>query len=150
LLEAARSCHDQPLTEMNFDNLEKALLAAYSVDVLECLTIAPPIEAEPGDHPQALASARKQAEMGHTPPSLWHEPMVSDRLGLAILALCDGKHDKAQMVQALIRQIQAGRFTIADDNNQPIRDAEVLRPMLSQALDTILPALARMGMFKLP
>ena len=150
LIEAAQSYHDQSLTERDLDNLEKALLGAYGVNVIECLTIAPPIQTEPGDRPQALASTRKQAEKGHMPPSLWHEPMVSDRLGLAILALCDGEHDQAKILQALIEQVQAGCFTIADDNNQPIRNAEILRPMLSQALDTILPALARMGMFKLP
>jgi methyltransferase-like protein len=149
LIEAQKKLA-RPMTEKDAQHLEEALLAAYGVDLLECLLFPPRIQTDAAETPMALASARTYAKAGHAPPSLWHEPVVSDPLGLAVIALCNGQHDRADMVQRLAEQIRQGRFVVADDDNRPIQEEDILQPMLAKALDTILPALARMGMFKIP
>jgi methyltransferase-like protein len=124
---------------VNLMNLyAKGFIEIHAEPVAISLTVA--------ERPQASALARYQAGNSRLVTNRLHAPLPADALGRAIIAACDGEHSVAQVVEAVMQEVKAGRLNV-QEGDKPVQDDKRLRELLDPQTRGMLQLLARTGFF---
>lgn len=91
------------------------------------------------ERPRASKLARLQAVEGARVTDRKHGTVTLDDFHRQVLALCDGNHDRGQILAGLVERAQSGQLSLHRDG-QRLTDGptigETLRPLVDQALAT--------------
>jgi methyltransferase-like protein len=107
----------------------------------------PPVAMSADKRPLASAVARYQAERGwRRVTNLFHRPIgLDDELAGRTIALLDGQHDRAAIVEALIEPVVAGKVNVRIAG-RPLSDPKEIRPLLAERVEACLADFARHGL----
>ena len=100
-----------------------------------------PFALEAGDRPIASPLARLQAEVSPTVTNLRHLRVELDPVDRIVLAHLDGRRDRSALADVLVAAVLDGRLDLREGDD-PIRDPDRIRPILTQAVDEGLARLA--------
>jgi len=122
--------------------LAAPLLRCFTTSLVE-LSVHPSLfTLEISDRPLASRLARWQAESSSTVTNRRHENTHLNDLQRHTLRFLDGRHDRSGLVAELAGLVQEGTLAV-QKHGQPVRDAERVRGILTDAVDATLPQLAR-------
>jgi hypothetical protein len=139
----ARPARELPAAQA--EALGRSLLQFYvqaSTSLVEFWIDQPRFAAEAGARPTASGLARRQAATGSRVATLRHETAQLGDFERQVLRLLDGTRDRADLADELVALALNGELTVERDG-RPVRGAAELRPIVTQALDAQLTALAR-------
>ncbi|MFO1395974.1 MAG: methyltransferase regulatory domain-containing protein [Burkholderiales bacterium] len=129
----------------DMETLNSDLLGCFSAGIAELRAEAPPLTTTVSERPQVDAYARFQARQ-HRPVANRRQELVNiDELGRQVLMLLDGNLDRAALLDALCAIAQTDELQVRKDNTT-IRDPEIVRRVLADALPRTYEALARSGL----
>ena len=94
------------------EELRSGLIRCYRQKRLELGTLPPSFVVVASDKPTASPLAHAQAIGGNTVTNLRHEAGQLNEFGREVLALLDGNHDRAAIVDALAEAVKTGRVTL--------------------------------------
>ncbi len=148
----------QPTTEGNraaAAAIERQLIEMtvewFAMRLLELQAACPPIATEAGARPVASAVARHQAARGWwRVTNLFHRRIRLDgELGGRIIALLDGRHDRAAIVESLVEPVRSGQVVVRIDGRS-LSDPDRIRPLLKERIEVCLEDFARHGLLMEP
>jgi methyltransferase-like protein len=123
------------------------LLQLYLAAVIDLHLHPPALVTSPGARPCASPFARLQAERGDKRVySLSHNGIDPDPFARFLLPLLDGAHTRAELVDLLAARAAAGEFAVHDGGGQAIIDAALVRPALTDWVESALDRLAKTGL----
>jgi methyltransferase-like protein/SAM-dependent methyltransferase len=93
------------------------------------------------DRPVASPLARWQAPRRPEVTSLLHQTVKLGELLRQVLPYLDGNHTRPELVERMAAHHRQGRLVVSRDG-APIREEQLVRPILQQTLDQELPLLA--------
>ncbi len=119
----------------------------FAMRLVELYSYCPPVAARAGERPGASAVARYQAEHGWARvTNLFHRRIgLDDELAGRTIALLDGRHDRAAIIEALIEPVLSGRVRVRIAG-QPLADPWRIRPLLAERVEACLADFARHGL----
>jgi SAM-dependent methyltransferase len=127
--------------------LADGLLQLYLAAVIDLHLHPPALVTSPGARPCASPFARLQAERGDKRVySLSHNGIDPDPFARFLLPLLDGAHTRAELVDLLAARAAAGEFVVHDGAGQTITDAALVRPALTDWIESALDRLAKTGL----
>ena len=135
----------------NLEQIEETTLGAnlmnlYAKGFIEIHAEPVAISLTVAERPQVSALARYQAGNARLVTNRMHAPLPADALGRAIIAACDGEHSVAQVVEAVMQEVKAGRLNV-QEGDKPVQDDKRLRELLDPQTRGMLQLLARTGFF---
>jgi methyltransferase-like protein/2-polyprenyl-3-methyl-5-hydroxy-6-metoxy-1,4-benzoquinol methylase len=96
------------------------------------------------ERPRAAVLVRWQINAGLPVTNVWHQAVkTEDPLLRHLLALLDGTHDRASLVEELAAFLKA-REVVVREGDEPIHDPQRVRQLLAEALESNLEKLARL------
>jgi methyltransferase-like protein/2-polyprenyl-3-methyl-5-hydroxy-6-metoxy-1,4-benzoquinol methylase len=124
------------------------LLEAYRSGLVQLHVHAPGFVLESGERPVVSRLARWQAGQGPVVTTLLHTSIeVRDTIGLQMLRLLDGTHDRAALCDELLDFVQQyGPFKGPD--GVPVSDPQEIRRILTGEIEQNLRKIARMGLLE--
>jgi methyltransferase-like protein/SAM-dependent methyltransferase len=122
--------------------IAEILLDCFLSNLVELHRRAPRFVARVSARPLASRLARLQAQEGLPITSLRHRGTEIDGFDRVVLQLLDGTRDRAALLAKLAELVAGGEFDLHQDN-QPVRDPQLIRQMLDRGLDPCLDRLAR-------
>jgi len=126
--------------------LAEILLAACGSDLVRLHTQPPRFVTKVSERPVASPLARMQAKRGCVVTNMFHKSVeVEDSLSVQLLQLLDGTRDHAALFDDLIGFI-AKKGDFARRDGAPINDGREIQGIVSEALETNLSKIARMGL----
>jgi methyltransferase-like protein/SAM-dependent methyltransferase len=99
------------------------------------------------ERPAASRVARYQAKSSDRVANLRHENSTLSTNDRHILALLDGRRDRAAVMDALVGMVEAGQINI-QVKGHPVRDEQQLRSILVELIDASLKRLASNGLLE--
>jgi len=136
---ADRDAVDEATLDNNLTNL-------FAKGLVEILADAIPTSPKPADKPLVGALARDQAVHARLISNRLHQPAPADVIARLVIEVCDGTRTREDILAVLLEKVKEGRFQIMA-NNEPLKDAEKTRSLLSTRLDAVLVALGEGGFF---
>lgn len=127
------------------ETLGSDLLGCYSAGIVDFRTEAPSLTATLGDRPQVDACARYQARHRLLLTNRRHELVNVDELARQVIMHLDGRTDRAALLDAMCAIAQTDDLQVRKDGTT-IRDPEIVRTVLADALPRTLAMLAKTGM----
>jgi 2-polyprenyl-3-methyl-5-hydroxy-6-metoxy-1,4-benzoquinol methylase len=122
--------------------LAESLLRALAAGAVELHASAPGFISEVRERPLASAVARAQVARGNsTVTALDHEDVGLAPEGAQLLFYLDGRHDRAALVEALVRFVEVNDLAVQRDGRAVTDPAEV-RAVLAGDVDAMLGAMA--------
>lgn len=126
------------------EKLRMTLVAAFLSGGVELTPHLPRRVAHLSERPEVSAVARRQVALGRPVTTLTHQQIrFEGSLVHCLLAHLDGRHDRAALLEALVRA-WAGGAELNDADGQPVRALAVARELLTASLDAKLEELRRM------
>jgi methyltransferase-like protein/SAM-dependent methyltransferase len=130
--------------------LATSLLDGYlSTRLIELHVDTPHFTTEISARPLASPLARYQAQKVDRVVNLRHEVIILNDLDRHVLGLLDGTHDQAALLTSLEELVRQGKL-MAQQDGQPLRDADRLRAVLSESLEQCLRRLAQSALLLNP
>jgi SAM-dependent methyltransferase len=127
--------------------LADGLLQLYLAAVIDLQLHPPALATTPGAQPCASPFARLQAERGDKRVyTLSHNAIDPDPFARYLLPLLDGSKTHAELVDLLATRAAAGEFAVQDGAGQTITDAALVRPTLTDWVESALDRLAKAGL----
>jgi methyltransferase-like protein len=120
-------------------------LQAYLGNALELHAFEPSYPDPFSECPEALPMARLVAQTARSVPSLRHRPVNVSDFEQRVLRSLNGRNSHRDIIDLLMGEIADGPFTL-NRNGLPIRDPEVVRPILERSLGPALERLNRSGL----
>ncbi|MEP0546043.1 MAG: class I SAM-dependent methyltransferase [Rhodothermales bacterium] len=111
--------------------LAQMLLDFYADGFISLHAHAPALASEPSAQPEALPSARREAEVGEVVTNGWHRAIPLDGVARRVVPLLDGTRDRSALLAAL-----AGANGVAE----PVRAADLDGVLCRLAEDALLVA----------
>ena len=127
------------------ETLNSDLLGCFSAGLAELRVEAPPLTTKVSERPQVDAFARFQARQRRPVTNRRQEIVNVDELARQLIMLLDGTMDQAALLDALCAIAQTDELQVRKDN-ATIRDPEVIRRVLGEALPRTFEALAKSGL----
>lgn len=132
---------DTPIADVRHSLLGD-LFGAIMYGMVEMHTSPLPCVRIASDLPRAHPLAAFHARRGGPVVNARHETVELGDLALEVLALCDGRRSRSDMVDALLARWSSGRLVLDVDGN-PVTDAEAARSVLVNRIESALQVLAR-------
>jgi len=127
--------------ELTAELVAEGVLQCYGSNLVAIHQWAPRFAPTASEHPLASPLARLQAQAGVSEVfNLRHRTVTLNPFELALLARLDGTRDRAALLEDLIHDAEAGRFTI--EKSGEILAGEALRAAIS---DSMTPTLGRLA-----
>jgi methyltransferase-like protein len=120
--------------EADIDSVGSALLTCYAKGLCELYVHPPKFVISPGERPLACPFARFQARRVNAVTNRRHERATLDNFGRHLIALLDGEHDRASLVDALTRLVEQGILAVEVDGRRICESTEV-KPIMESQLD---------------
>lgn len=144
LVERARARLGTPPDGQEPVALARALLTAYATAgnrLVELSLLPRAYTTGVSDRPVAFPVARWQATVSQFVTNLRHDRVAISSLDRHMLPLLDGTHDRADLLDALVKKWEQGELTIRQDD-QPVTDREEVMGILAEGIAQQLPRLA--------
>lgn len=126
--------------------LSEILLAACGSDLVRLHSQSPQFVTKVSERPVASPFARMQANHGCVVTNMFHKSVeIEDSLSVKLLQLLDGTRDHAALFDDLIGFI-AKKGDFARRDGASINDGREIQGIVSEALETNISKLARMGL----
>lgn len=124
--------------------LAEAAAEWFAMRLVDLHGYCPPVATIAGERPLASAVARFQAQRGwRRVTNLFHRPIgLDDELAGRTIALLDGRHDRATIVEALIEPVLSGNVKVRIAG-RPLSDPKEIRPLLAERVEVCLADFAR-------
>jgi methyltransferase-like protein/SAM-dependent methyltransferase len=124
------------------EELAQALVDLYLSNMVALHVHMPEFVLEPGERPLASPLARLQAATRSRVTNRLHMLIEVEGLDRAVLRCLDGRHDRAELVEALTDWVASGRFELRQDGRLLSEPGEI-RALMRQALGPTLRRLAQ-------
>ncbi len=125
--------------------LRSGLLRCYDQKRVELCTRPPSFVGHVSNAPVASALARVQARTGNMVTNMRHESGQLNEFGREVICLLDGVHDRAAIIEELMRALSENRITIKRTGGED----DALRPLeeiVEEALDDCLRKISRFAL----
>lgn len=122
------------------------LMQLYARGLISIFAGRPRLKREPGEKPVVSPLARYEALHAAQVTSRLHQPVQLDVVAREILACCDGSHDRAGIVDHLVKLTQEGKLQ-ATEGEKPLVDEAAIRAAYLPRVDMALADLASYGFF---
>jgi len=123
------------------------LLQGYGMGAIELRTWQPASARVPSARPVASPLARLQAQRGHTVTNLRNDLVQLSELLHRIMPLLDGTRDVDALVAGMVALAMSGAMEVREEEGgAALRDRASLEPLLRDAIERDLTALARAGL----
>ena len=129
------------LAEPEREAVANIVLGCFRANIIELHTYEPPFRVEPGERPAASPLARRQAATKKGVTNFHHIVVNLTDFEHLVIRQLDGTRDRDAIVEALVRAVQAGEFTLQQDG-RVLQEADAIRPILARSLDPCLKRLA--------
>ena len=142
LKEACARLHPGEATDDEARTLALGLLQgfSFSLQLVELLAYDPPFAVQVSDRPRASSLALHQVQQAPLVSNLRHEQVQLEDLPLMVLPYLDGQHDRAALLDELLRLIETGRLAPPKEVGT---DSQMIRKQLAHDLEYALRWLAR-------
>ena len=114
-------------------------------NLIELHTYRPNFVLELSERPIASPTARLQAQNGLPVTNLYHKRVAVDEASRHLLGYLDGSRDRAALVEALI-ELERNEIITVHQDDQPVKDAELIRHALAEGLDSQLHQIGQAGL----
>jgi methyltransferase-like protein/SAM-dependent methyltransferase len=125
--------------------LSQSLLRSFLADLVELHVRPPRFAAKAVECPLASPLARLQSAEGERVTNLRRRTCFLDEFDRVVIKQLDGTRDRAEVLAAIRRSIDAGDFTIYD-GERPIDDPAVIDAILAEQLEPRLQKLAGLAL----
>lgn len=115
----------------------------FSTTLIELSTIPAAFNLQPGERPLASPTARWQAETSETVTNRRHEPVELSYVQRLMMRFLDGHHDRSEIVAAL-QELMKDETLVIHDAGQRIEAGPRAQQVLTEAINSNLPILARL------
>jgi len=120
------------------DRLARLVRRALGASIMDVRSSEPRLQAEPSERPRGSALAVAQAKAGPRVTNLLHAEVELDQLKRRVLANCDGKRDRDQIVRQMIE--------LAGLDDAPSPQSRDVHDQVRARVDDTLEGLARMAL----
>lgn len=121
--------------------ITRSLVHLYLSGLVSLHSYLTPITLSPGERPRTTELIRLQAKTGAAVTNRRHKEVPLSAFDRALLVLCDGKTDRAGMIEAIARQAREEKVELRREN-VPLTDPEEIRGALSGEVEAGLERLA--------
>ena len=127
--------------EVASEEIGRDLMQAFAVSMVALRSTPDPFVTAISDHPTSSALVRYQVQRQNHVTNLLHDATGVDILNRHIIELLDGSRTKAQLIDDVIKLIQAGKLNIQSDG--VVLKVDEAKQLLQEIIDQALQNLGR-------
>lgn len=128
------------------DTLRKNLLAMLAKGIVDLYAEPVTTIARVPEKPRVSPLVLHQATNARYLTDRMHEALPADVLGRYVISLCDGTRTRDEIVDAMVTYVRQDKIAV-QEGDQPIKDVQRVREILSPRADLVLNRLAAHGFF---